>query len=157
MKPLAILRACAALTLASVLAVAGCTSTPQASPERDAFAKEFPTHPNASTIYVYRSPFNQFDFDSALYLNGRLLGATVPGTYFRVDATPGRNVLHGSGIDIGEIALHTRAGEITFVSLEVLGGHSNFRVVPQATGEERVKACCALLENWAPGQRPFLR
>ncbi|HZN24424.1 MAG TPA: DUF2846 domain-containing protein [Burkholderiales bacterium] len=146
-----------AAAAAYLLAVVGCTSTPQAPPEKDVFAKEFPTHPNASTIYVYRSPFNQFDFDSVLYLNGRLIGTTVPGAYFRVDVTPGRNVLHGSGVDIGEIALDTRAGEIYFVSVDVVGGHSNFRVMPQETGKQRVRACCALLENWAPGQRPFVR
>ena len=43
---------------AAVLFLAACTSTPQASRERDSLAKEFLTHPNAATLYVYRSPFN---------------------------------------------------------------------------------------------------
>ena len=137
--------------------IAGCTSTPEAPPERDALAKQFGTHPNASTIYVYRSEFNRFDFDSVLYLNGRLLGSTVPGTYFRVDTVPGRNILHGSGIDVGEMALDTRPGELYFVSVDVLGGHSNFRLVTEDVGRRRIQACCVLLENWAPGQRPFVR
>jgi hypothetical protein len=147
----------AAAALTGVLALAGCTSTPQAPPDRDASAKEFVTHPGASTIYVYRSPFNQFDFDSVLYLNGRLMGTTVAGAYFRIDATPGQNVLHGTGVDLGEIALDTQAGELHFVSLDVLGGHSNFRLVAPETAKQRIRACCALLENWAPGQRPFVR
>jgi hypothetical protein len=147
----------AAVTTASILALAGCTSTPQAPAEKDALAKEFVTHPSASTIYVYRSPFNQFDFDSVLYLNGRLMGTTVPGTYFRIDATPGHNVLHGTGVDLGKIALDTRAGELYFVSLDVLGGHSNFKLEAPETAKQRIRACCALLENWAPGQRPFVR
>src|SRR5918993_5505210 len=104
-----------AAALIAIFGTGGCTSTPEAPREHDALAKEFVTHPGASTIYVYRNPFNQFDFDSVLYLNGRLLGSTVPGTYFRVDTVPGRNVLHGSGIDLGEIALDTRAGELYFV------------------------------------------
>ena len=147
----------AALSAAAALALGGCTSTPEAPLQQDAAAKQFGTHPNASTIYVYRSPFNQLDYDSVLYINGRLIGTSVPGTYFRVDTVPGRNVLHGSGVDVGEIALDTRPGEIYIVSLDVLGGHSNFHIVPDAVGRERIRACCVLLENWAPGQRPFVR
>jgi hypothetical protein len=142
--------------LVAVMLIAACTSTPEATPERDALAKEFLTHPNASTIYVYRSEFNHYDTDSVLYLDGRVIGTTVPGAYFRLDTTPGRHVLHGTGIDLGNFTLETRAGEIYFVSVNINGGHSNFEVVPEAQGRERVRACCALLENWAPGQRPFL-
>jgi len=147
-------RLAAALTV--MMLIAGCTSTPEATPERDALAKEFLTHPNASTIYVYRSEFNHYDTDSVLYLDGRVIGTTVPGAYFRLDTTPGRHVLHGTGIDLGNVTLETRAGEIYFVSVNINGGHSNFEVVTDAQGRERVRACCALLENWAPGQRPFI-
>jgi hypothetical protein len=147
----------AALIVAAALVVSACASTPQATPQRDADAKEFRTHPGASTIYVYRSPFNDYEADSVLFIDGRVIGATLPGAYFRIDAVPGRHVLHGTGIDIGQITLDTRPGEIYFVSHDVLAGHSRFQLVPDRVGQERVKACCALLENWAPGQRPFLR
>jgi len=146
-----------AALVTAALALSGCTSTPEAPAGRDALAKEFYTHPGASTIYVYRSQFNNLDFDSVLYLNGRLIGSTVPGTYFRLDVTPGHNVLHGTGIDLGQLALDTRPGELYFVSLEVFGGHSNFRVVPDEIAKQRIASCCVLLENWAPGQRPFVR
>ena len=142
--------------LAAVL-LAACASTPQAPPSRDALAKEFLTHPNAATIYVYRSPFNDYESDSVLYMDGRLIGATLPGAYFRIDAVPGRHVLHGTAIDIGHLALDTRPGEIYYVSLDVHAGHSRFQLVPDRLAQERVRACCALLENWTPGQRPFLR
>jgi hypothetical protein len=157
MKRASVIALLRALGVAAAVLLAGCTSTPQAPPDRDAYAKEFVTHPGASTIYVYRSPFNHFDFDSVLYLNGRVMGTTVPGTYFRIDTVPGHNVLHGTGNDLGQIELDTRAGEIYFVSLDVLGGHSNFRLVSPEAARARIRACCALLENWAPGQRPFVR
>ena len=145
------------LLLATAVALlAACTSTPEASPQSDVLAKEFLTHPNASTIYVYRSPFNHYATDSVLFMDGRVIGTTIPGTYFRLDTTPGRHILHGTGVDLGQIELETRAGELYFVSLEVIAGHSNFERVADRTGRERVRACCALLENWAPGQRPFL-
>ena len=120
-------------------------------------AKEFLSHPSAATVYVYRSPFNIYDFDSVLYLNGRLMGGTLPGTFFRIDTVPGRNVIHGSGIDVGQIAIDARAGEIYFVSLEVVSGHFRFTLVSDEVGRDSVRACCALLENWSPGQRPLFR
>jgi hypothetical protein len=141
----------------AALLVTACTSTPQASPDRDALAKEFLTHPAAATIYVYRSPFNHLDFDSVLYADGRLIGRTLPGAYFRIDTTPGRHVLHGTGVDMGQYAIDARPGQIYFVSLDVLAGHSHFELVSGQIAQERVRACCALLENWAPGQRPFVR
>jgi hypothetical protein len=141
----------------TALVIAACSSTPQATPERDAQAKEFMTHPGASTIYVYRSPFNHLADDSVLYLDGRLVGRTLPGAYFRIDTTPGHHVLHGSGQDLGEFSLDARPGQIYFVSMEVLGGHSQYELVSAPVAQERLRACCALLENWAPGQRPLVR
>ena len=145
------------VAIVAAVLVSACASTPQASSERDAEAKQFYTHPNAATIYVYRSQFNHLDTDSVLYVDGRLIGNTLPGAYFRIDAVPGQHILHGTGIDLGQIALNTRPGQLYFVSLDVIGGHSNFRLVPDHLARERVRACCAMLENWAPGQRPFVR
>lgn len=145
------------LALAALTLLAACSATPEASREEDALAKEFLSHPNAATIYVYRSEFNHLDLDSVLYVDGRLIGSTLPGAYFRVDTVPGRHVLHGTGVDVGSIAIDARPGQVYFVSLDVVGGHSNFRLVNDAFGRDRVRACCALLENWGPGQRPFFR
>jgi hypothetical protein len=134
----------------------GCASTPQAPPDRDAEAKEFLTHPQASTLYVYRSPFNRTE-DSVLYVDRRLIGATLPGAYFRINVVPGRHTMHGTGPDLGELTLATTGGKLYFVELAVIAGHSRFRLVPEAAGRGTVAECCALLENWAPGQRPLLR
>jgi hypothetical protein len=148
--------ACALLALAGVM-LGGCASTPEAPRERDALAKEFLTHPSASTIYVYRSQFNHLDADTVLYVDGRLIGATRPGTFFRLDVQPGRHVLHGTGIDLGDYQLDTRPGQVYFVSHEVNGGHSHYRLMPENVAQAQVRACCALLETWWPGQRPFIR
>ena len=45
-------------------------------------------------------------------MDGRLIGATLPGTFFRINAVPGHHVLHGTGVDVGSIALDTMAGEL---------------------------------------------
>jgi hypothetical protein len=148
-------RLAAALALAALLGA--CALTPDASPEADAAAKQFTGHPDATMIYVYRSPFNELDANTILYLDGRVIGQTRAGSYFRLAAVPGRHVLHGTGIDLGEFELDARRGRIYVVEHEVIGGQSRFRVVPQEIGQARVRACCALLETAWPGERPYVR
>jgi len=142
-----------------MLAVAGCASTPQASPARDAEAKAFGTHPGHVTIYLYRpDPESNADWDeSVLYVGRRLIGSTIPQTYFRFHVEPGKHVLRGVGVDQGTLALETAADALYFVELRVSGGVSSYRVVDAETGKRTIRECCALLENWAPGQRPLLR
>jgi hypothetical protein len=143
---------------AIALALAGCASTPQASPDRDTEAKRFLTHPRTAALYVYRDDLGDPDgADSVLYLDERLIGATLPGTYFRVDARPGSHVLRGIGHDQGSLRIGLRSGELHFVSLRVLGGQSYFEEVPAEKAKRDLLRCCVLLENWAPGQRPLLR
>lgn len=145
-----------ALLSALCVLVAACASTPQASRERDAQAKEFNTHPGTAAVYVYRTD-TAFDEESVLYVGGRLIGSTLPGTYFRIDLQPGKHRLHGIGADNGSITIEGRPGALYFVSLRVSGGQSHFERVDEADARPSLQACCALLENWSPGQRPLLR
>jgi len=137
--------------------LAGCASTPQATPERDAEAKGFATHPATAAVYVYRGPVDPPDGDSLLYLDHRLVGSTLPGGYFLIHAQPGKRWLHGTGHDQGRLAVDVRPGEIYFVAVSVSAGTSHFFLQPAAVGRSELLACCVLLENWAPGQRPLLR
>ena len=140
-------------------ALCGCASVPQASPEHDAEAKRFLTHPGVSTLYVYRgdAPGGIEAEDSVLYVNGRLIGSTLPGTYFRIELRPGEQLLHGYAHDQGRIKVTTPASEITFVSLSVVAGTSHFGIVDPEAGKRAIARCCVLMENWTPGQRPLLR
>jgi hypothetical protein len=143
-----------------VLALAGCASTPQATAERDAEAKRFMARPDAATIYVYRDDFTVEEMDlqdTALYVDGRLIGGTLPKTFFRFDVRTGEHLLHGFAYDQGSLKVDTRSGEIYFVSLQVIGGTSRFTLVKPETGKRDILRCCALMENWAPDQRPLLR
>jgi Protein of unknown function (DUF2846) len=137
--------------------LAGCASTPQATGERDSEAKQFSSHPGSSTLYVYRPTTDTPETDTVLWIDGRLIGATLPRTYFRVNLEPGKHTLAGMAYDNGTLSIETRPGELYFVSLYVLSGQSHFWPVPRETGEKAIQRCCALLENWAPGQRPLLR
>ena len=145
---------------AAVLVLGGCASTPQAAAERDAEAKQFIARPDVATIYVYRDDFASLapgTDETVLYVDGRLIGATLPQSFFRFYARAGEHLLHGYGYDQGTLKMDTRSGEIYFVSLQTAGGTSRFTLVEPETGERDILRCCALLENWAPGQRPFLR
>ena len=156
MRGAALLRLlCAAIAVA---ALGSCVSVPQASPARDAEAKQFGTHPNAATIYVYRNDFTSHLFeDSTLFIDERLIGGTLPGTFFRVDVRAGDHVLHGHGYDQGRLGLTTRAGEAYFVALNVSNNTSYFRTVEPESAKREIERCCVLMETWAPGQRPLLR
>jgi hypothetical protein len=144
--------------LLAVVLLAGCTSTPQATPERDAEAKRFETRPDAATIYVYRDEFaTSPSDDTVLYVDDRLIGSTLPRTFFRFDVRAGERQLLGLGFDQGRLRIDTHDGELYFVSLRTAGGTSDFRLVAPETGKRDIRRCCALLENWAPDQRPLLR
>lgn len=152
-----LLRARTALAV-SILALGGCASTPQATPERDAEAKRFISYPESAGIYVYRPDFPTAEMDdSVLYVDDRLIGATLPGTFFRVDVQPGAHVVRSSASGASEIRIEARPGELYFVSLGVSGGNSRLASVSPETAQRAIRRCCALMENWAPGQRPLLR
>lgn len=145
--------------IALVTALGGCASVPQATPERDAEAKQFITHPGFASVYIFRIDFggNPPSEDPVVYVDGRLIGATLARTYFRVDVLPGERLLHGYGYDQGRIKINVRPEEIAFVSLDAVGGTSHFRQVDPETGKREIQRCCALMENWAPGLRPLFR
>ena len=142
-----------------LIALGGCASTPQASRQRDAEAKQFRSHPATSAIYIYRTdrqaPENSESTD--IYVDGRLVGATLQQSFFRIDVNPGVHVLTGMGPDQGSLKMETRPGEIYFVELKVIGNNSHFSIVDPEIARRAIISCCALLENWAPGQRPLLR
>lgn len=153
------MRAVKRVTMASlVLALAGgCASTPQGSRERDAEAKEFRSHPATAALFVYRPDWSAVEEESVLFVGGRLIGATLPGTFFRVDVRPGRHLLHGVAHDAGRLEVEVRPGAVYFVALTVDGWGSHFALRDAEVGQRELLACCHLLENWAPGQRPLLR
>jgi uncharacterized protein DUF2846 len=141
-----------------LVALSGCASTPQAPLERDAEAKRFATHPGFAGIYVYRPDFRgDMMEDTILYVDERLIGQTLPGTFFRVDVQPGARLVRSSAAGESQITINARAGEIHFVSLNVSGAGSRLSLVDPETAKRAIRQCCALMENWAPGQRPLLR
>lgn len=147
-----------AFAAAAIVALAaGCASTPQASVERDKEARQYASAPSNATLFVYRPDFGNPDWDTVLWIDRRLIGATLPKTFFRINVEPGKHTLSGMGYDNGKLSIETRPGELYFVALSVISGQSLFWQVPADIGRQAIDRCCALMENWAPGQRPLLR
>jgi Protein of unknown function (DUF2846) len=141
-----------------LLALGGCASTPQATPQRDAEAKQFISHPGTAAIYVYRPDFVTLDLDdSVLSVDDRLIGSTLAGSFFRIDVQPGPHVVSSSAVGSTQLKLDTRPDELYFVQLNVSGGNSRLSRVEPETAKRAIRRCCALMENWVPGQRPLLR
>jgi hypothetical protein len=141
-----------------LLALGGCASTPQATPARDAEAKRFLSHPGFAAIYIYRPDFLTLEMDdSFLYVDDRLIGATLPGTFFRIDVLPGTYEVHSSAAGTTTLKVDARVGELYFVQLNVFSGSSRLALVDAEKAKGALLKCCALMENWAPAQRPLLR
>ncbi|MGH8640771.1 MAG: DUF2846 domain-containing protein [Burkholderiales bacterium] len=144
--------------MALLVALGGCASTPQATPARDAEAKRFISQPGFAGIYVFRPDFLTAELDdSTLQVDNRLIGATLPGTFFRIDVQPGPHIVSSSATGSTELKVDTRPDELYFVQLNVTSGSSRLALVDPETAKRAILKCCALMENWAPGQRPLLR
>ncbi len=136
--------------------IAGCASTPQASLTTDSDAKRFDSAPNAALIYIYR-PIGGGPGVSTIWLDGRLVGESLPQSFFRVAARPGRNRITTSGNDLGRLEFDTHADGVYFVEARVQGesqseASSSFRLVTPDTGKAAIVGCCRMLEAWRPGQ-----
>lgn len=145
-----------ALLAGFVLVLAGCASTPMASPETEADAKQFNPAINAAIVYIYR-PIGSGPGISTIWLDGRLVGESLPETFYRVAARAGRNRITTSGNDSGRLEFETRSGGVYFVEARVTGdtqseANSSFRLIDPEVAKALVERCCRMLDTWRPGQ-----
>ena len=141
--------------LAALLVCAGCASTPEASLERDAEGKRFEAVTRDSVLYVYRPDRARFATSATLWADGRLVGESLPGTYFRVIVFPGPTLLHTSGPDSGRIEINTQGNDVAYVEMQTFNEESPmtvFRLMPADEAQEAIRNCCTRLEVWRPGQ-----
>lgn len=143
------------LVAAALLVLGACASTPEATPERNEEAKRFEAVTRDAVVYIYRPDRGSGAAEATLWANGRLVGASLPLTFFRALVLPGRTVLHTSGPDNGRIEFDTRGNDVTYVEMQTFNEQSpvtRFRLVPAEEAQAAIRACCTLLEVWRPGQ-----
>jgi len=143
------------LIAAVVLLLNACAATPEATRERDEEAKRFEPVTRDSVVYVYRPDRGTGAAEATLWANGRLVGISLPLTFFRAIVLPGRTVLHTSGSDNGRIEFETRGNDVTYVEMQTFNDQSpvsSFKVMPAEEAQSAIRSCCTMLEVWRPGQ-----
>ena len=122
----------------------------------DSEAKRFESAPGAAIVYLYRADLAGGTGSSVLWLDGRLIGESLPRTYFRVSVRPGKNLLTAYANDTGRLEFETKRGEVYFIGIVVSGDDaaytSHFSVVSPENARTQILRCCTLLETWKPGQ-----
>lgn len=140
--------------------VAGCASTPDATPVVDADAKRFESAMNAAIVYLFRPIGTGGSGVSTIWIDGRLIGETLPRTYFRVAVRAGPKRIAAFGHDAGRLDIDTKAEGVYFVEMRVSGesqsdSNTIFRLVAPEIGKTAILGCCSMLEAWRPGQSRF--
>jgi hypothetical protein len=138
-----------------------CASTPQATPERQSEARRFEPVTREAVIYIYRPGVALSGPETTLWVDNRLVGASLPGTFFRVIALPGRNVIDTSPPDSGRIEIDTRGNDVTYVEMTTEGSwfdapSTRFRVVEDERAKAAIADCCWMLETWRHNQPRLL-
>jgi hypothetical protein len=135
----------------------GCASTSEAPPAADAEAKRFESASRVAIIYLYRADTPGSSATATIWVDDRIVGQTLPATYFRIAVRPGRNRIAAIASDQGRLDIDTREGSVYFVAMYVGGdvetpGNTIFRSVPLEVGKAEILRCCTMLETWRPSQ-----
>ena len=78
------------LTVAGLLAAAGCAQPPMAEPQADQMAKSFPTpEPGRGALYVYRSGVLGFARPIDVQVVGGATASLMTNNYLRLEGPPG--------------------------------------------------------------------
>lgn len=123
-----------------------CATTPMASKELDAEAKEFlPPLEEHSRIYLYRNEILGAAISMVVVLDGTLQGHTAASTYMVWDVPPGEHTLSSHAEDVSTLTLQTESGKTYFVWQEVKMGlmyaRSLLQQVDEETGKKGVLEC----------------
>jgi hypothetical protein len=137
------------ISLALVLILAffgGCASTSEAPPAADSEAKRFESASRVAIIYLYRGDTPGSSATPTIWVDDRIVGQTLPATYFRIAVRPGRNRIAAFAPDQGRLEIETRESGVFFVAMQVGGdvetpGNTIFRSVPPDVGKAAIMRC----------------
>lgn len=127
---------------AAVVALAGCASVPEASPELDQAAKSFAAPRDKAGVYVYRNETMGAAIKLHVLLDEKYLGETASKTYFYTEVEPGVHTVTGKAENDSSVRFHAVAGRLYYIWQEIKMGlfqpRNELRLVDEATGRAGV-------------------
>ena len=134
---------------AAIVLLTGCAaSVPLAPKEQDAASKTFKiSAADKAGVYIYRekSHFGKA-LTKTLYIDGTVIGATAPGTYFHREVAPGEHTL-ATQAEFGEnsVKLNAEAGKIyyfqQYMKWGTFKGSAGIQAVTDEVGKQGVSLC----------------
>jgi hypothetical protein len=132
-----------ALSVASLVVMAGCTSVPMGDPQRDAALKTFNVPQDKAAVYVYRNESLGAAVKMDVSLDGKPIGTTGAKTYLYEEVAPGHHQLVSKAENDSTLDFDAVAGKATYVWQEVKMGlmyaRNKLQLVDEQTGQAGVK------------------
>jgi len=109
------------LTVAALLAAAGCAQVPMAEPQADQMAKAFPTpEPGRGALYIYRSGIMGFVRPIDVQVVGGATASLGNNTYLRLEGPPGPIEIDCKvGDKTGATQIEIREGRTRYVEVSM--------------------------------------
>jgi hypothetical protein len=115
------------MVVAVLVTLAAC-SQPKLAGNPESVRIEAPP-PGMSVIYLVRSTMDWSTNASLVLMDGRMVGTTAAGVYYRIEVPPGRHRFAGYAFDQGNITLDTHADKAYFVEQHVQGMFNRAQVM----------------------------
>jgi len=135
------------LTLVLSIYLTGCATVPMATTEDDQLRKQFtaPSEGKAG-VYMYRNSNFGSALTKTISIDGQLVGATAPMTYFYREVSPGQHTLSTqSEFGNNDLIVKTDQGMNYFVrqyiKIGVFVGGANLELVSEEEGKKGVSEC----------------
>ncbi len=135
------------LTLVFSVYLTGCATVPMAPTADDQLRKQFSAPSEGKTgLYMYRNSNFGAALKKEISVDGQLVGATAPMTYFYREVSPGQHVLSTqSEFGNNDLIIKTDQGMNYFVrqyiKMGVFVGGANLELVSEEDGKKGVSEC----------------
>ena len=125
------------VVLATGILVIACASVPIAPRAALVDARSFNPAPGKARLYVFRPPgFAGSAVVLQVAIDGRIVGATAPGTFVMIEVDPGRHVVSSQTAEnLTSVPITVEAGRLYFIRQEPRFGLASARVSLEQANE----------------------
>jgi hypothetical protein len=135
------------LTLFLTVYLTGCATVPMAPTADDQLRKQFSApREGKAGVYIYRNSHLGSALTKVIYIDGQIVGATAPMTYFYKEVSPGQHTLSTqSEFGSNDLILMADPGinyyVRQYIKIGVFVGGANLELVQEEEGEKGVSEC----------------